>query len=86
MLEIITLGTGGSMPTENRNLPSIAIRYQGWVLMFDEVSCTIPGASRKEQIVNNVKSSDLPAILRDKMEEVQKVYEDSIKPYVHQLW
>ena len=35
MLEIITLGTGGSMPTENRNLPSIAIRYQGWVLMFD---------------------------------------------------
>ncbi|MGY5871649.1 MAG: ribonuclease Z [Candidatus Thorarchaeota archaeon] len=35
MLEIITLGTGGSMPTENRNLPAIAIRYQGWVLMFD---------------------------------------------------
>lgn len=35
LLEIITLGTGGSMPTENRNLPSIAIRYQGWVLMFD---------------------------------------------------
>jgi ribonuclease Z len=35
MLEIITLGTGGSMPTENRNLPAIAIRYQGWILMFD---------------------------------------------------
>ena len=35
LLEIITLGTGGSMPTESRNLPSIAIRYQGWVLMFD---------------------------------------------------
>ncbi|MGY5880944.1 MAG: ribonuclease Z [Candidatus Thorarchaeota archaeon] len=35
LLEIITLGTGGSMPTENRNLPSIVIRYQGWVLMFD---------------------------------------------------
>lgn len=29
------LGTGGSMPTENRNLPAIAVRYQGWVLMFD---------------------------------------------------
>ena len=29
------LGTGGSMPTENRNLPAIAIRYQGWILMFD---------------------------------------------------
>ncbi len=35
MLEIIMLGTGGSMPTENRNLPAIAVRYQGWVLMFD---------------------------------------------------
>ncbi len=23
------------MPTENRNLPAIAIRYQGWILMFD---------------------------------------------------
>jgi len=23
------------MPTENRNLPAIAVRYQGWVLMFD---------------------------------------------------
>ena len=23
------------MPTENRNLPAIAVRYQGWILMFD---------------------------------------------------
>jgi ribonuclease Z len=23
------------MPTENRNLPAIAIKYQGWILMFD---------------------------------------------------
>lgn len=23
------------MPTENRNLPSIAVKYQGWILMFD---------------------------------------------------
>ncbi len=29
------LGTGGSMPTENRNLPAIAVKYQGWILMFD---------------------------------------------------
>ena len=35
MLEIIMLGTGGSMPTENRNLPAIAVRYQGWQLLFD---------------------------------------------------
>jgi len=35
MLEIIMLGTGGSMPTENRNLPAIAVRFQGWQLLFD---------------------------------------------------
>lgn len=35
MIEIVFLGTAGSMPTENRNLPAIAIRYQGWILLFD---------------------------------------------------
>jgi len=35
MIEIVFLGTGGSMPTENRNLPAIAIRYQGWILLLD---------------------------------------------------
>ncbi len=35
MLEVVFLGTGGSMPTEGRNLPAIAIRYQGWVLLLD---------------------------------------------------
>jgi len=35
LLEINILGSGGSMPTESRNLPAIAIKYQGWILMFD---------------------------------------------------
>lgn len=35
MLDIIFLGTGGSMPTEGRNLPAIALRYLGWVFLFD---------------------------------------------------
>ncbi|TFH04206.1 MAG: ribonuclease Z, partial [Candidatus Thorarchaeota archaeon] len=35
LLEISILGSGGSMSTENRNLPAIAIKYQGWILMFD---------------------------------------------------
>ncbi|MGY5874355.1 MAG: ribonuclease Z [Candidatus Thorarchaeota archaeon] len=35
MIEIIFLGTGGSMPTEGRNLPAIAIKYQGWVFLLD---------------------------------------------------
>ncbi len=35
MIDIIFLGTGGSMPTEGRNLPAIAIRYLGWIFLFD---------------------------------------------------
>jgi len=35
MIEIVFLGTGGSIPTEKRNHPAIAIRYEGWVLLFD---------------------------------------------------
>ena len=35
MIEIVFLGSGGSIPTEKRNHPAIAIRYKGWVLLFD---------------------------------------------------
>ena len=35
MIEIVFLGSGGSIPTEKRNHPSIAIRYEGWVLLLD---------------------------------------------------
>ncbi len=35
MIDIIFLGTGGSMPTEGRNLPAIAIRHLGWIFLFD---------------------------------------------------
>ncbi|MFW9957750.1 MAG: ribonuclease Z [Candidatus Odinarchaeota archaeon] len=35
MIDIVFLGTGGSMPTEGRNLPAIAIRYLGWIFLFD---------------------------------------------------
>ena len=35
MIELVFLGTGGSMPTEGRNLPSIALQYQGQVFLFD---------------------------------------------------
>ncbi len=35
MFEIVFLGTGGSIPTERRNHPAIAVRIQGRVLLFD---------------------------------------------------
>jgi ribonuclease Z len=35
MIDLIFLGTGGSMPTQDRNLPSIALQYEGLYLLFD---------------------------------------------------
>jgi ribonuclease Z len=35
MIEIVFLGTGGSIPTKGRNHPAIVVRYEGWVLLFD---------------------------------------------------
>jgi len=34
-LELIFLGTGGSTPTRERNLPSVVIKYDSELLMFD---------------------------------------------------
>ncbi|NJE84839.1 ribonuclease Z [Thermococcus sp. CX2] len=35
MLEVIFLGTGGIMPTLERNVPTIALRYKGEIILFD---------------------------------------------------
>lgn len=34
-LQLIFLGTGGSMPTRTRSLPSVAIKYQGGITLLD---------------------------------------------------
>lgn len=34
-LQLVFLGTGGSMPTRTRSLPSVAIKYQGGVTLLD---------------------------------------------------
>ncbi len=35
MLEVIFLGTGGIMPTRERNVPAVALRYKGEIILFD---------------------------------------------------
>jgi aryl-alcohol dehydrogenase-like predicted oxidoreductase len=57
-----------------------------WVLMFDEVSCVIPGASRPEQLESNLRAADLPALEAEQMAAVRDVYQHRIRPLVHQLW
>jgi aryl-alcohol dehydrogenase-like predicted oxidoreductase len=57
-----------------------------WILMFDAVTCAIPGAKRPSQVEENVAAADLPPISKETMEKVQVIYDQSIKGLVHQIW
>jgi aryl-alcohol dehydrogenase-like predicted oxidoreductase len=57
-----------------------------WILMFDAVTCAIPGAKRVEQVAENIGAADLPPLSAEQMEQVRTIYENSIKEQLHQLW
>jgi len=65
------------------NLAPVALR---WVLMFDEVSTVIPGASCPAQVQSNLKATQLPPLTDEQKKAVDDVYVRYIKPSVHQLW
>jgi aryl-alcohol dehydrogenase-like predicted oxidoreductase len=68
---------------DQENLALYALR---WVLMFDEPSCIIPGASRVQHVEANVRASEMPQLSDEKMRAVKELYEQRIKPLVHNLW
>jgi aryl-alcohol dehydrogenase-like predicted oxidoreductase len=57
-----------------------------WILMFDAVSCVIPGAKNPQQAEQNAAASDLPALSAAQMQKVQQVYDSAIRPLVHHRW
>lgn len=65
------------------NLAATALR---WILMHPEVSVVIPGASRPQQIVDNVVASTLPPLTDEQMQTVSRIYDKEIRPLVHHLW
>ena len=66
------------------NLSALALK---WILMFPEISCVIPGASRPDQMMANIHAADLPELSTEIMEEIRQIYETHISPNVaHVLW
>ena len=57
-----------------------------WILMFDAVTCAIPGAKRESQAEENISTVDLPFLSGETMEEVNAIYEKYIKENVHHYW
>ena len=57
-----------------------------WILMFDAVSCAIPGGKRPEQVVENCRASDLAPLTPETMAAVRRIYDEKIRASVHQRW
>lgn len=57
-----------------------------WILMFDAVSCAIPGARNRQQAVDNAAAANLPPLSDETMAQLRAIYEKYIKPQVHQRW
>jgi aryl-alcohol dehydrogenase-like predicted oxidoreductase len=57
-----------------------------WILMFEAVTCAIPGAKRADQAEENARASDLPPLSDAQMSAVKELYDRSIRPLVHHRW
>jgi aryl-alcohol dehydrogenase-like predicted oxidoreductase len=57
-----------------------------WILMFDAVTCTIPGAKRPSQAQENFSASDLPKLSEKTMAQVRDIYDRYIRESVHHYW
>ena len=57
-----------------------------WILMFDTVTCAIPGAKQKEQVEENINATNLPSLPEETLKKVNTVYEKYIKESVHHYW
>ena len=66
-----------------RGLAQLALR---WILMFDAVTCVIPGARRKVQAEDNALAADLPPLSQETMTQVGHIYESLIRDQVHHYW
>jgi aryl-alcohol dehydrogenase-like predicted oxidoreductase len=72
-----------SLVPPGATLAQLALR---WILMFDAVTCAIPGAKRPAQVEENVRAGDLAPLSDAQMAKVREVYDSKIRALVHQRW
>ncbi len=57
-----------------------------WILMFDAVTCAIPGGKRPDQVADNCHASALPPLTPEAMTSIRRIYDQKIRPLVHHRW
>lgn len=68
---------------EGTTMAQFALR---WILMFDAVTCAIPGAKNPAQAEDNARAADLPPLTDDAMKAIEDIYESRIRSLVHHYW
>jgi len=67
----------------NATMAQMALR---WILMFDGVTSTIPGAKRPSQAEANIAAANLPPLPGATMEAVRAVYDRHIRAQLDSRW
>jgi aryl-alcohol dehydrogenase-like predicted oxidoreductase len=57
-----------------------------WILMFDAISCAIPGGKRPDQVADDCAPLDLPALSQAAMDAVNSIDNSRVRPLVHSRW
>jgi aryl-alcohol dehydrogenase-like predicted oxidoreductase len=57
-----------------------------WILMFPAVTCAIPGAKSPQQAEENILAASLPPLSETTMTAIDRLYNQSVRPYVHNYW
>lgn len=57
-----------------------------WILMFDAVTCAIPGGKNPNQVAENCSASDLPLLSDEAVDAIRRVYDEKIRAHVHHRW
>ena len=57
-----------------------------WILMFDAVSCAIPGAKTPRQAQENAAAAALAPLDDATMKVVERIYDEHVRSHVHASW
>ena len=57
-----------------------------WILDFDAVSVVIPGATKVKQVYANATASNFSSLSQDIHEQLRKMYETDIKPFIRGVY
>ena len=68
---------------QGATMAQLALR---WILMFDAITCAIPGGKRPSQVEDNAHASDLPPLSDEGMQKVRELYDTRLRAQVHQRW